>query len=76
MLLTGDYHGAIDDQTKAIAIDPDNKEPYYNRGCAKVMIKDFQGALDDFDEALRLDPEYEDVYIERSMLLEMLEGEE
>jgi len=35
-----DYHGAIQDYTKAIELNPENAEAYHNRGKAKIFLRD------------------------------------
>ena len=37
----GDHNGAISDFTKAIKINPEYPEAYYNRGVAKRKLKDY-----------------------------------
>lgn len=59
-LALDDYHGAIQDFTKAIELDPDEEcgpiYSYFNRGLAKHMLGDYRGAIQDFTKAIKLDP--------------------
>lgn len=52
----GQYDRAIEEFTKAIAIDPDSAEAYYSRGLAYIMIEDYASAVKDYDKAIELDP--------------------
>ena len=47
----GDHYGAISDYTKAIEIDPNNKNAFKNRGISKENIGDLQGACSDWGKA-------------------------
>ena len=51
----GDYAGAIDDYTAALAIDPAVASSYYMRGRAKQAIND-PTAADDVARGMRLEP--------------------
>ena len=51
---TKNYHGAIDDFTKAIALDPTSMDAYFERSKAKREINDINGGLKDLDEGKRL----------------------
>lgn len=48
------YEEAIEDYTKAIAINPNYAMAYYNRGIAKNLIGDTDGACSDWRKALSL----------------------
>jgi len=48
------YHGAIEDFNKAIALNENNGVAYYNRGLTKGYIGDTAGALADYDKAISL----------------------
>ena len=53
-----DYRGAIPNYDKALELDPNYLEAYYNRGVTKIILEDHQCAIEDFDKVLELDPEY------------------
>jgi len=40
-----DYHGAIKDYTKAIELNPENAEAYFNRAKAKIFLRDNHNAI-------------------------------
>ncbi len=46
-----DYQHAIDDYTRAIALDQHLAEAYYNRGLARLAVKQEQLAIDDLSKA-------------------------
>jgi tetratricopeptide (TPR) repeat protein len=54
-----DYKGAIEQQTKAIGIDPNNSTAYSNRGINKIMIGDFEDGCKDLNRAIELGADYE-----------------
>jgi hypothetical protein len=54
----GNYDLAIEEYSKAIALDPQDAFAYYNRGYIYRQHKrDYDRAIDDFDQAIALDPE-------------------
>ncbi|WP_163460233.1 tetratricopeptide repeat protein, partial [Escherichia coli] len=63
-----DATGAIEDYTKAIELNPNNANIYYNRGVEKEKLKDFQGALADYNKALVLNPRNTAVYFNRGVV--------
>lgn len=52
------YKEAISELNQAIALRPDNFEPYYLRGYAKYCLEDFSGAINDFEKARTINPLY------------------
>ena len=50
----GDNYGAIADYTKAIELNPDYANAYYNFGLAKYYLDDLDGACSDVREAINL----------------------
>ena len=62
----GDYYGAISDYTKAIEINPNLHQAYYNRGWIKSSkLKDYYGAISDYTKALEINPSDADAYNNR-----------
>ena len=52
----GDFDGAIDDFSLAIAVDPNDVDHYFFRGVARHFKGDLDAAIVDFDRAIALDP--------------------
>ncbi|MBL7995673.1 tetratricopeptide repeat protein [bacterium] len=71
------YQGAIDDYTKALAINPKSTDAYYRRGGAKSVLKDYKGAINDFTKFIEIDSTVSWinwVYISRGLAHSALEG--
>ena len=65
--------GAISDFKKAIEINPEDGDAYYDRGYSKEMLKDLNGALSDYTKATKLIPENADLYMDLHYLKISLE---
>jgi len=61
----GDKHGAIADNTQALAINPRFAEAYNNRGTDKSELGDKQGAIADYNQALAINPRFAEAYSNR-----------
>jgi Flp pilus assembly protein TadD len=48
------FQKAIDEYTRAIAINPKDADAFYNRGVAKTMVGDRTGAQQDWRKAAEL----------------------
>ena len=59
----GDNDGAIEEYTKAVQIEPDLAEAYYNRAITKKLLEDDVGALKDFSKAIAILPELAEMFI-------------
>ncbi len=57
--------GAIQDYTKAIELNPNYNDAYYNRGSAKYEIEDYRGAIEDYNKAIKLNPNSDKAYYNR-----------
>jgi tetratricopeptide (TPR) repeat protein len=62
----------IADYDRAISLDPNLTEAYYNRGVAKSELGDMIGAIADYDRAIGLNPADADAYCNRGVLYEAL----
>jgi len=67
------YLKAIDCYTKALEINPDYKQFYYDRGTLKIEINDFEGALEDYTHSIIYDPKNGRTYYLRGMAKIQLE---
>lgn len=63
----GVNEGAIVDYTKAIEINPEYADAYYNRGTAKSALNDQDRAIVDFTKAIEINPEDADAYYNRGI---------
>ena len=63
----GRWTEAIADYTVAIGLDPDNSEPYVNRGYAYSKREEWVRALADYGRALQLDPGNEFAFYYRAL---------
>jgi tetratricopeptide (TPR) repeat protein len=54
----GDFQGAVDALTKAIAKDPSNFGAFLNRGVAYDNLKQYDKALADYDSAIAIVPRF------------------
>ena len=67
-----DYYGAVADYNKAIEINPNFADHYFNRGNEKGYLKDYYGAIADYTKAIELDPNYSIAYFTRGASKEKL----
>jgi len=56
-LKTKDFKGAMENSTKALAIDPNNVKGLWRRGIAHTHLGDLDVAKVDLESALQFDPE-------------------
>ena len=62
-----DYRGAIVDYNKAIELDPEFIDAYYNRGCSKHKLQDYIGAIEDLTKVIELDSAVNIAYYGRGL---------
>jgi tetratricopeptide (TPR) repeat protein len=60
-----DYQNAIRSYDRAIEINPNYADAYYNRGLAYKNLKDYQNAIRSYDRAIEIDPNYANAYCNR-----------
>ncbi len=53
---SGNYKQAIDDLTRAIELNPNNKRAYNSRAIAKGNSGDIKGAIEDYTKGIEIDP--------------------
>ena len=63
-----DYQGAIEDFTKAIELQPDYFQAYYERGLVHSDQLDERAAIEDFTQAIELQPDYFPAYYNRGIV--------
>ena len=56
------------DFNKAIELNPNYLDAYYNRANAKIQLGDILGAILDYDQVIKLDMNDADAYRNRSIL--------
>ena len=52
----GDLREALKDLNRAVSLDTNEAEPYYNRGIVRSELKDYQGAISDFTKVIGSSP--------------------
>ena len=68
-----DYEQAIEDFTKALELDPTQKNPelptlFLNRGFAYSNAGEIEKAFEDYGQALRMNPAFAEAFCNRGML--------
>ena len=53
----GDFQQAIADHTKALELDPQDADVYYNRAWAYYNQGDYKPAISDYTKVLELEPQ-------------------
>jgi len=66
LIKEGKYKEAIDALNKAVEMDPNCAEAYFNRGLAYGKLGRHEKAIEDFSEAIKLNPNYADAYYNRA----------
>ncbi len=72
----GRFDDAIAQFTKAIELDPNLAEAYFNRGNIYAILLDLQRAVEDYSEAIRLNTEDANVYANRARAYTMLSSDQ
>ena len=60
-----EFDGAILDYNKAMQVNPNDEQPYLERGMLYGMRKESQSAITDFTKAIELNPKRYDGYLFR-----------
>lgn len=61
-----DYKGAIREYDKAIKINKDYTEAYFNRGNCELALKEFKAAMADYNMSLQINPQFVKSYYSRA----------
>ena len=61
----GNYDRAIADYNKALQINPEYAETYFNRGVAHSLKGDYDRAIEDYTKALQINPQFAVAYLNR-----------
>ncbi len=64
-MMREDFHGAIDDFSQAIKLNPQYAEAYRYRGSVYRKLEKYQQAIADFDLAIQINPQYSEAYNSR-----------
>jgi tetratricopeptide (TPR) repeat protein len=67
-----DAREAVEDLSRAIALEPDNAEAYYQRGLAYTLLGERDKALSDYEQTCTLVPDHDRAARKRDELLEKL----
>jgi tetratricopeptide (TPR) repeat protein len=70
LIAADDAGEAIEDLTRAIALDPGNAEAYYQRALAYTLMGEAGKALADYEQTCALDPDHRQAAEKREELLE------
>lgn len=62
-----DFNGAIKDYNKAISIDADFKDSYYNKANANREVGNFIEAINDYNNAIKINSNYVEAYNNRGL---------
>jgi len=73
MAFEGKYEQAIAIYDRAIQIQPDCYEAWYNRGNLLARLQDYESALTDYDKAIAIEPEKYQVWYSRGSVLGKLQ---
>jgi tetratricopeptide (TPR) repeat protein len=74
-LEANDYRGSIVEYSKAVNIEPNYINAYFNRGYARIMMADNKNAISDFNIAIRLNPNDGSSYFNRALAKHNLKNE-
>jgi len=67
-----EYQKALTDYDRAIQLDPQDADAYYNRGLVYYNLKEYQKAIADYDRALQLNPQHVGAYYNRGLVYDDL----
>lgn len=67
-MMLAENERAIFNFDRAIALNRNNYNFYFNRGCARHHQEQYKGAIEDFSQVIRLQPNFTQAYINRGIL--------
>lgn len=65
----GYYKGAVEDYTRALAVDDRNSQIWFDRGLAREKLKDWAGAYADYTKAIELNEKFDKAWLGRGNVL-------
>ena len=63
-----EYKKSIEQLKKALNVNPQFVEAYFNKGNSHAMLEELQDALAAYNKAVELNPKYTDAYVELSAI--------
>ena len=72
-ILEEEYRQAITSYDKAIELNPNNKDSWYNRGLALSKVGRYDGAIQSFDKVIDIDANNTDALNAKGLALERLD---
>jgi tetratricopeptide (TPR) repeat protein len=66
--MAGQFEAALEDLNKGVALDPTNKNGYFNRSIVYYNLNNYDQAINDYSEYLKLEPYDANMLYERGML--------
>jgi Flp pilus assembly protein TadD len=70
LFVHNDAREAVEDLSRAITLDPDNAEAFYQRGLAYALMGEADKAVADYEQTCALDPGHRKASEKRKELLE------
>lgn len=70
LLLQGRFEEAIQDYTRAVALNPRHCRAFYNRAFSYDRLQQFEAAIADYSRALEIEPTNATAFHNRASLLE------
>ncbi|MCX6251802.1 MAG: tetratricopeptide repeat protein [Bacteroidetes bacterium] len=64
----GRWDKAIADFSRALDIDPKDRDTYYNRGIAYSTLRQWNKAIEDYSKVIEIDPKYANAYSNRGVV--------
>lgn len=75
-VLKNDLEDQLNDYNKAIELNPNFIEAFFNRGNTKIVMNDYAGAIADFDRVIEFAPNYGEAFCNRGSAKSMFGDKE